>query len=72
MEIKIEKGLPLPEKKWAHYGFIAAALKQMEIGDSFECTESQRSAASQTAHRHGIKVITRKSGQGLCRVWRVA
>jgi hypothetical protein len=72
MGIRIEKQVPLPEKKGGPYGQLAAALRQMEIGDSFECTESQRSAASQTAHRHGIKVITRKSGQGLCRVWRVA
>lgn len=71
MEIKIEKGLPLPEQKRAQYGLIAAALKQMEIGDSFECKESQRCAASQAAHRHGIKVLTRKTGQGLVRVWRI-
>jgi hypothetical protein len=72
MEIKIEKGLPLPEDKWAQYGLIAAALKQMEIGDSFECTASQRAAASQAAHRQGVKVVTRKAANGKCRVWRIA
>lgn len=72
MEIKIENGVPIPEDKLGQYGLIAAALKQMEIGDSFECTAAQRSAASQTAHRHGIKVLTRKLGKDVYRVWRTS
>ena len=72
MEIKIEKGLPLPEERSGPYGLIAAALKSMEIGDSFQCTAAQRAAASQTAHRHGIKVLTRKLASDKYRVWRTA
>lgn len=72
MEIRIEKGLPVPEDGRGPYGLLAAALRQMEIGDSFECTESQRKCASQTAHRNGIKVLTRKLASHKYRVWRIA
>ena len=72
MEIKIEKGLPIPEKRAGLAESVAAALKKMEIGDSFGCAEKVCKNAQQTCHRHGIKVLTRKLGKDLYRVWRIA
>lgn len=72
MEIKIEKGLPIPEKRAGVFGSIANALKTMAIGDSFECTEAQRKNAQQTCHQFHIKVVTRKVAKDVYRVWRIA
>lgn len=72
MEIKIEKGLPIPAKRAGLAESMATTLKKMEIGDSFECNEQVCKNAQQTCHRHGMKVLTRKLGKDLYRVWRTS
>lgn len=72
MEIKIEKGLPIPAKRAGLAESMATTLKKMEIGDSFECNEQVCGNAKQAAHRHGIKVLTRKLASDKYRVWRTS
>ena len=72
MEIKIEKGIPIPA------GQQGAPRKypfdEMEIGDSFLVAEekirSVRALASLAKKKNGMKVATRKVDGGF-RVWRI-
>lgn len=68
MTVTIEKNVPMPEKgTYSKYPW-----KTMEVGDSFFVivSESARSAMSSNAKRFGIRVMTRKEGDGV-RVWRI-
>lgn len=80
MEIKIEKGIPVP-KKGARIprGEFAEAMKNMEVEDSFLVTleEGQKmstlqSKIRQTAKRHNINIVASQVGKNQLRVWRVA
>lgn len=72
MEIKIEKGIPIPAgSKGVHkYPFA-----QMEVGDSFftpcENLPSLRVYARQVGKEKGLKFSVRQE-EGGARVWRVA
>ncbi|MEK6880546.1 MAG: hypothetical protein AABY22_13095 [Nanoarchaeota archaeon] len=78
MEIKIEKGVPIPErlangKKRAHYPFNA-----MEIGDSFVVKDIKK-AYLQTLSKNWKRMHERKwvfkvatEGEEDCRIWRIA
>lgn len=66
---KIEKGIPLPDKKTAsQYPFST-----MEIGDSFKTTNRAVSSSVSTANstRKPKKFTYRKEKDGI-RVWRIA
>lgn len=69
MSFKIESGIPVPSQR---PNGITAAVRSLSVGDSFECAAGQRNAAIQASTRLGIKVVSRKLGNGRCRVWRVA
>jgi hypothetical protein len=68
-EIKIERGVPLPEKRGLYNKY---PFKQMKVGDSFIVPIDARiyAAASWAGTRNGMKFSTRKNGTCI-RVWRV-
>jgi hypothetical protein len=71
-EIKIEKGVPIPQKHDSQKrGSLTATLKAMEVGDSFLYAKSQRGALPTVARHAGIRVATRSEGADHVRVWRV-
>ena len=68
-ELKIEKGIPIPEGVGS--GCIAT-LRAMKIGDSFLFPLSKRTSISGQAMRAGVKIITRAVDGKQVRVWRIA
>ena len=66
---KIEKNIPLekPEFKRSKYAF----LKDMEIGDSFECGSCFVASIRNYAHAFNIKIVTRRNSHNSHRIWRV-
>jgi hypothetical protein len=69
MNLKIEKGVPLPTVNTG----LTATIRILEIGDSFliPLSATARSNVAVTAKRIGVKVVTRKDGDNI-RVWRTA
>lgn len=76
MKIRIEKGVPIPPQKGRPPGGspLRAALREMEIGDSFAVGEEYvartRNAISALKRASRRRFITRAEGDGI-RVWRV-
>ena len=74
MELKIEKNVPI--QPWGaglgrSKGYTAA-IRQMDVGDSFTITgDSSRGVHAQFG-KEGRKCVTRKQPDGTYRVWRVA
>ena len=68
-DIKIETGIPLPEKKNSMKG-LNEPLKKLQVGDSFLWPSLTGSGIAGYASSLGIKVITRKQEGGV-RIWRV-
>lgn len=71
MEIKIEKGIPIPTKR-----SVVFPLKQMEIGDSFivdmkEGTLKAYLSEQNKSEGHVYKFRFNKQEDGRIRVWRV-
>jgi rRNA-processing protein FCF1 len=62
---KIEKGIPIPRSRATKYEFI----HKMEPGDSVLVERLAAVSVSRLARRYGIKVITRRQGDGQCRLW---
>lgn len=69
-DIKIEKGIPLPEPRTIR-GSISSVIKKMEVGDSILVTERQRQAAFASAHDVKVKLTSQHVGNGKVRVWRL-
>lgn len=71
-EIKIEKGVPLPVNKTVNTTRgLTEKLKEMEVGDSLLWPSYSNSGMSSTAAFLGIKIVTRREGDGR-RIWRIA
>jgi len=74
MEIKIEKGIPIPIPAGRQGAQRKNPFDEMEIGDSFLVAEEKirtvRSLASFAKKKSGMKVATRKVDGGF-RVWRI-
>jgi hypothetical protein len=68
-KIKIEKGVPLPERHRLHG--ISAIMQKMEIGDSIVIPASSRSNMKAYANRHKIDITTRAINDKEVRVWRI-
>ena len=69
MNIKIEKGIPLPKRrKW---GDIAKELRKMNVGDSFVVEIEQRGSINTAFRRLGFCCATEKIDDKTARVWRV-
>jgi hypothetical protein len=69
--IKIEKGVPLPETRWATKQPLVLAMMKMKDGDSFLYPISKRPYVSYAARKAGIVVSTRTIDPANIRVWRV-
>lgn len=65
---EILSGVPVPSK---YAGSLADTLRRMCKGDSVEIPESKMSGAYTTARLAGAKIIARRTGNGLARIWRV-
>lgn len=68
IEIKVEKGVPIPTARGKY------PWKGMEVGDSFvivNCTNSVKRGLHSCASRYGYRICTRREGAGF-RVWRVS
>ena len=76
MEIKIEKGVPVPPKSRNGGRKLKYPFDQMEVGDSFAANAPQNtvlSSARAYARRNpGMTFTTREIDKKSCRVWRIA
>ena len=63
--IKIEKGVPLPERRSKY------PVLEMEVGDSVVLKTLKRVCSMRvSAEREGIKLTARRQEDGTYRVWR--
>jgi len=71
--LKIDKGVPLPSRGKAGAS-LSAALRQLQIGDSFvwEKVKARDGSAFQAATRIGIRIATRSVSEAEVRIWRTA
>lgn len=64
---EIESSVPVPVRR-------SVPLAKMDVGDSIEFPEVQRSSiasnASRTKKTNGKEFTIRKTGEGVCRIWR--
>ena len=72
MDMKIEKGIPIPMKKANSKNNFATILRSMEVGDSilFDRTETKTSSFYVCARRLGLKITVRELDEKQSRVWR--
>lgn len=70
MEVKIEKCIPIPNRA-GHRSGLTAALRSLEVGDSFLWPKTKRASIIPAATLVRIKVATRAEGDHV-RVWRIA
>lgn len=77
MEFKIEKNIPVPEKRGPGRSLLYP-LDKMDIGDSFIAGEYTRKGMAKTwsilngyRRRHALKFVCQKTDDGFIRVWRV-
>lgn len=71
MDVKIEKGIPLPSAKGSTYNDILGTLRKMEVGDSFLCDSRTANSIRGVSGRYGIKVSGRLQQNGQHRIWRI-
>lgn len=76
VDIKIEKGIPLPPKKHLYTKGLRHELEvisKMEVGDSFEVNERRTAAKIQAwiNRETQFKLATRKMENGKVRIWRI-
>jgi len=73
-DIKIEKGFPVPDKKWANSKW-SVVFDGMDIGDSFivndEILPNIMAYAYTTRRKIGERYSSRKAEINLHRVWRI-
>lgn len=69
--MKVEKNVPIPEKKINSKNNFVAILKSMEVGDSilFDRLETKPSSFYVCAKRLGFKVTVREIDEKQSRVW---
>lgn len=72
MELKIEKGVPLPPDGRKQLGGVTAAFRAMEVGDSVLLLGKKHSSVGAIVARLKPKKFATRSVDGGLRVWRVA
>jgi hypothetical protein len=70
MNIKIEKGIPVPPMMGKDSGEITRILKSMKVGDSIVIPLNLRIRTYGSARYHKIKIVTRTINRDTARVWR--
>lgn len=68
-EIKIEKGIPMPQRFQRGSWLV---IKDMAIGDSFVVDAGKRASICGYGKRYNMKLSTRKIDDTKIRVWRLA
>lgn len=71
MNIKIERGIPVPSKRGQACSDIVGTLRKMKIGDSFLCDGPTANSFRGVAPRYKMRVTGRKQEDGQIRVWRI-
>lgn len=71
MKLKIEKGIPIPDGGGTTRSGIMQQLQSMKPGDSFMWPGKSRSNVHLYAKMANVKIITRATGGGKYRVWRL-
>jgi len=69
--IKIQKGIPLPEVRWASKNPLVLTMKKMKNGDSFLYPIAKRPNLTQAARLAKIVIATRTIDPANVRVWRI-
>lgn len=69
--IKIEKNVPVPADTLRSP--LSKAMRSLKVGESFKVdyTTANQTSAHVNARRFGIGVKTRRTDDGMLRVWRV-
>jgi hypothetical protein len=68
----VEKGIPIPEIVGnGRPSEMANGIRTMQVGDSMLIPEKRVDGARKMARKLGIKLCTRKAGDGMRRIWRV-
>ena len=68
---KIEKGIPMPNKKHGGWSVFRQLRDHMEVGDSIVVDTIKKATAINTYFTyHGKRTSTRKIGKNQFRVWR--
>lgn len=73
-KLKIERGIPMPEKKYNSYAqkVLARLLPSMRVGDSFAIeSPTQYATIKLMAKKMGYDLMMRNTGEGQYRAWRV-
>jgi hypothetical protein len=67
MNIKIEKGIPMPpiKSKWIEL------ISSMKTGDSILVSKKNMSSVRTAAYRNRVKLVVRFQNEDIFRVWRV-
>jgi hypothetical protein len=72
---KIESGIPMPPR-WGDVNGLTHTLKQMEVGESFEVPDGDRSrisaAMTYAQTKHPGRKYSQRTVEGGKRVWRTA
>lgn len=71
-KIKIEKGIDVPDCRWATEGEffeLREVLRKMKVGESFRWHNSQN--VYRAARQLNVKVISRKLNGSGYRIWKV-
>jgi hypothetical protein len=69
--VKVEKGIPLPDRTWAEKKPLIGVLEKMKDGDSFLYPLIKRSELSYCARKAGVVISTRTVDPLTIRVWRI-
>ena len=70
-EIKIKKGVPIPKKRGRELGELTSSIKALEVNDSMNVKEGERTKYYVIAKRLNIIISIRKTEQGYY-LWRTS
>lgn len=70
-QIKIEKGIPLPDKRQGSQNPLIEQMKKMKNGDSFLYPILKRTTLSFCARKAQIVISTRTVDEQTVRCWRI-
>lgn len=72
MQIKIDKGVPLPPERMNRGGKWKSTVAQMNVGDSVGgLSENQVVGITSAIKRAGFKATQRKEDGGTFRIWKL-
>lgn len=69
--VKIDKGIPLPDRTWAKKKPLVVTLEKMKDGDSFIYPMLKRSELFYCARKARVVIATRTVDETTLRCWRI-